>query len=152
MKRPLLLALLALLAAGCVHSSTRERRGFAGIRGEPTGNEFAIVVDVFADGRLELFGRGYDRDGLVEKLLDLQGGVVTTESRMIVLKGHDGTTVGQLASLQDFLISRRLYRVSFETPREASAQGVGYAPILPAGGLQVQVLDPNDPIVRELDR
>lgn len=152
MKRLLLLS-LACLCAGCVHSSTRDRRGgFAGIQGEPSGNELAVVVHVHPRGVIELFGRRYDRAGLADRLIELQGGVVTEDSRMIVLKGHEGVTFNELESLHDYLVGRRLYRISIETPREASARGTGYTgPILPAGGLQVQVLDPNDPIARALD-
>ena len=146
-----LLLVLACLCAGCVHTTTRERRGFAGIRGEQEGTESAIVVHVRPGGVLELFGRRYDRAGLVEKLIDFQGGVVTEDSRMIVLKGHEGVTVGELADLQGYLVDRRLYRVSVETPREAYSQGNRFKPILPEGGLQVQVLDPDDPIARALD-
>ena len=152
MKRIPPLALAALcLAAGCVHTSNRSRAGgFAGIRGEPDSNEFAIVVDVFADGRLELFGRGYDRDGLAAKLIDVQGGVRSDDSRMIVLKGHDGVPFRALESLQDFLVSRHLYRISLETPRAASATGTRFVPILPEGGLQAQDLSPDDPLVKQL--
>ena len=148
----LLLFFLASLCAGCVHSSTRDRRGFAGIQGEPSGNELAVVVHVLPRGELELFGRRYDREGLADRLIEMQGGVVTEDSRMIVLKGHEGVTFGELESLHDYLVGRRLYRVSIETPRTASVRGTGYTgPILPGGSLEVQVLDPNDPIARALD-
>ena len=148
MKRTLPLLLAALLCAGCVHSSSRDRRGFGGIRGEPEDNEFPLVVNVFADGRLELFGRRYDRDGLVDRLVEGQGGV-TGENRMIVLKGQEGVSFGQLDSLKDFLVDRRLYRVSIETPRTASSRGSKFVPILPGEQLDVQILDPDDPIVRQ---
>ena len=152
MKR-LLPILLACLCAGCVHTSSRARQaGFSGFADEPTSNEFAIVVNVFADGRLELFGRRYDRRGLADKLIDAQGGVVSDESRMIGLKGNEGVRFRELESLQEYLLSRRLYRVSIETPRTASVRGTGVTgPILPGGQLEVQILDPDDPIVRALD-
>ena len=150
MKRLLLLS-LACLCAGCVHTTTRDRRGFAGIGGAQEDAEPAIVVHVRPGGVLELFGRRYDRAGLVDKLIDFQGGVVTDDSRMIVLKGHEGVTIGELASLQAYLVDRRLYRVSVETPRTASAEGNQFVPFLPEGGLQVEILDPDDPIARALD-
>ena len=152
MNRVLLFALAALCAAtGCVHTSTRARSGgFAGIRGEPDSNEFGIVVNVFADGRLELFGRRYDRDGLVAKLIDVQGGLRSDDSRMIVLKGHEGVTPRDLESLHEFLVTRHLYRISVETPRTASATGIRFRPILPEGGLQAQDLSPDDPLVKQL--
>ena len=153
MNRTIPILLAALLCAGCVHTSSRERQsGFSGFLDEPKSNEFAIVVNVFADGRLELFGRRYDRQGLADKLIDVQGGVVSDESRMIVLKGNEGVRFRELESLQEYLLSRRLYRVSIETPRTASVRGTGVAgPILPGDRLEVQVLDPDDPIVRALD-
>ena len=119
-------------------------------RPEPDSNEFGIVVNVFADGRLELFGRRYDRDGLVAKLIDVQGGLRSDDSRMIVLKGHEGVTPRDLESLHEFLVTRHLYRISVETPRTASATGVRFRPILPEGGLQAQDLSPDDPLVKQL--
>ena len=70
---------------------------------------------------------------------------------MLEFIGDGVATFRELADLQGYLIDRRLYRVSVETPREAYSQGNRFKPILPEGGLQVQVLDPDDPIARALD-
>ena len=146
MKRSsVLLVLAAVLCAGCVHSSSRGRgRGF-GLSGGPEGHEAPLVVNVFADGRLELFGRNHDREALVSRLLDEEG--ATGGRHMIVLSGHEGVSVARLAELQDYLVSRRLYRVSIETPRVSSSSGTAFEPILPAGGLDAQDLSPDDPLV-----
>ncbi len=146
MKRSsVLLVFAAVLCAGCVHSTTRGRGGLAALSGGPEGHEAPIVVNVFADGRLELFGRPYEREALVARLLDEEGS--TGGRHMIVLSGHDGVPVARLAALQDYLVSRRLYRVSIETPRVASSSGTAFEPILPAGGLDAQDLSPDDPLV-----
>lgn len=139
------MVLAAALCAGCVHSTTRGRGGLAGLAGEPEGHEAPLVVNVFSDGRLELFGRNHDRAALAERLLDEEGS--TGGRHMIVLSGHDGVSVARLAELRDYLVSKRLYRISIETARVSTSSGTAFEPILPAGGLQSQDLSPDDPLV-----
>ena len=152
MKRiALVLLALALAGSGCVHhSTTRDRRGsLSALAGQDRENEdFGVVANVYGDGRLELYGRPATRAQLAERLLEDADG--TADGRMVVLRGRAGATLSQLEALKEYLLERRIYRVTVALPREPTSRGTPYKQILPDNRLEATDLSPDDPLVHRL--
>lgn len=139
----------ALACCGCMtHTSTRipsggPSHGLPGssVRandiGEKRPGADPVRVDVFEDGRLEIYRTAVTRERLLRRLAgeergdNLQGGVRMTAQRPIVLRAQKGVRRETLEELRAFLVRNGIPNVSLATGRNVSA-GVGPAVSPPA--------------------